>query len=496
MTESRKKIMMKDTMLYATANYVSQGIGMVNSFLLRFFMGPGGMGVWSMIQVVLGYGAHAGLGTMRALARDYPLLRGQKKFDQADLVKNSTMTFTLVMSAIPAVLLMGFVLLKFNSLEKTFLVGLFFLVGFLFVQRFYDFLITLLRSEKRFDVLSRQIVLNALGGLLITVVLVKPWHIYGLYAGTALVTGFLIFVVIHAKLYSFRLCWHQETIKNELKLGLPLAASGFLYTFLLGLDKLVLAKKLGFYEVGLYSIAMMVSNYIFSLPMTFSNVLFPNLLEHYGEHKEDPSKVMQYLEKPVFVLSILVPFLCALAFVFMPVLIGLFLKKFVAGLDCMKIYLLGSFFLLMGQFANNFLVTIDKYLRIVPVLAGAIAINFLLNSYFIVRGWGVEGVALGTSISFAFYGLLTYFLALCEVENRTWAIKRIGKDLLIFGSYFGLIFFTDQWVSSGPVFRVALHKALIFLAISAPYLIYLEKKEHLLKSIWDIVANKFSATKL
>jgi hypothetical protein len=150
----------------------------------------------------------------------------------------------------------------------------------------------------------------------------------------------------------------------------------------------------------------------------------------------------------------------------------------------------------MGQFANNFLVAIDKYLRIVPVLAGAIVINFLLNFYFISKGWGVEGVALGTSISFAFYGLLTYFLALCEVENRAWAARRIGKDLLIFGSFFGLIFFADQWALSGPVFRAALLKALLFLVISAPYLIYMEKREHLLKTVWGIVSNKFSATKV
>ena len=79
MTEMRKKEILKDTVGYSLANYISQAIGMVNSVLLRNFMGPTSMGVWSVIQVILGYCGYASLGTTRALARDYPILRGDRK---------------------------------------------------------------------------------------------------------------------------------------------------------------------------------------------------------------------------------------------------------------------------------------------------------------------------------------------------------------------------------------------------------------------------------
>jgi hypothetical protein len=102
---------------------------------------------------------------------------------------------------------------------------------------------------------------------------------------------------------------------------------------------------------------------------------------------------------------------------------------------------------------------------------------------------------MGTSISFAFYGLLTYFLALCEVEDRSGAAKWVGQDLLIFGSFFGLIFLADRWVPPGSVFVVFFLKALLFLSISAPYLVYMERKEHLFRAIWGIAHNKFSKKK-
>ncbi|OPZ24160.1 MAG: Polysaccharide biosynthesis protein [bacterium ADurb.BinA186] len=487
---TRKVLMLKDTVLFAAANYVAQGIGILNSFLLRNFMGPAGMGVWSVIQVILGYCGYASLGTTRALARDYPVLRGQKNFGQADRIKDSTLTFSLVMSIVPAVLLLGFVAIQYRKLEKAFLVGLLFLSGFLFVQRFYDFLLTLLRSEKKFRILSEQIVVNAAGGLLITVLVVRPWGIYGLYAGTALFTVCLIVFINRRNPYRFRLSWDKQVLTHELKLGLPLVLSTFLYTFLLGLDKLLLAKKMGFLGVGLYSIAMMVSNCVLSLPMIFSNVLYPNLLESYGEKKGDVSQITGYLKKPIFTLSILVPFLCSLAFAFMPLLVELFLKKFVGGIGSMKIYLVGSFFLLMGQFSNNFLVTIDKYLRIVPVLVASIFINYFTNQIFLDRGFGVEGVALGTCLSFSVYGISTYFLALHAIHGTVTGIRLVVQSVLTYGTFLALIFFLDHLIVMGSSVYLALTKCFVFLLVSTPFLYYLEKREHLISTIWSIVVNR------
>lgn len=488
---SRKNLIVGDTIRYAFSNYIAQGIGMINSFLLRGFMGPAGMGVWSVIQVILGYCGYASLGTTRALGRDYPILRGKGDFEQAEHCKNSTLTFSMVVSFVPSLGLLGWALWKHNSLETSFRIGVLFLCVFLFAQRFYDFLITILRSERKFKILSGQVVLNAVGGLTITILLVQPWKIYGLYAGTAILTVLLTWYLLATHSCRLKVELHKETIVKELKAGLPLVASGFLYTLLIGLDKLIVAKQLGFQEVGLYSIAMMVSNYILALPMMFSNVLYPNLLEHYGEHQEDPVKVINYLTKPVFALSILVPFLCGMTFAFMPVLVQLFIPKFIGGLACMNIYLIGAFFLLIGQFSNNFLITIDKYLRTIPVLGAALAINFFANQACIAAGWGVNGVALGTVMSFAFYGLLAYFLALREVLGASETFRRIAIDLLVFGSFLGMIFVVDLNVIGSSIIYVALFKGALFLLISAPYLIYIEKKERLLTTLKEIFVKKF-----
>jgi O-antigen/teichoic acid export membrane protein len=484
---SRKFNMFRDAVLYAGANYIAQGIGIFNSFLLRGFLGPAAIGMWSVIQVILGYCGYASLGTTRALGRDYPILRGKGDFEQAEHTKDSTLTFSMLVSVVPAVGLLVWALWKRNSLEAPFLIGIYFLVIFLFVQRFYDFIVTLLRSEKEFKVLSIQIVLNAIGGVAITVMLVQPWKIYGLYAGTALLTALLIAYLHFAHPYRFKIELHKATLLHELKLGLPLIASAFLYTFLIGLDKLIVAKKLGFFEVGLYSIAMMVSNYVLSLPMMMSHIVYPNLLEAYGEKNEDRTQVIGYLEKPIFLLAVLVPFLCAMAFAGVPLLVDLFLRKFIPGLGCMRIYLAGTFFLLVGQFANNYLVAIDRYLKVIPILLITIGLNFLFCLLFIQKGWGIEGVALGTVLSYAFYGIVTYLLAFWEAHGSLKALSAAMKDIVMFIVFFASIFILDGWICAKSPWMTALVKACAFLTVSVPFLYLAEKRERLI----EVLLNSF-----
>lgn len=478
---SRKFTMFRDAVFYAGANYIAQGIGVFNSFLLRAFMGPAAIGIWSVVQVILGYCGYASLGTTRALGRDYPILRGRGDFEQAEHAKNSTLVFSMLVSVVPAVGLLGWVLWKWRVLDVPFRIGILFVVVFLFVQRFYDFVITLLRSEKAFKILSVQIVLNAIGTLIITVLLVRSWQIYGLYAGTAALTALLILFLQIAHPYRYKIELHKATLLHELKMGLPLIVSAFLYTFLLGLDKLILAKKLGFYEVGLYSIALMASNAILSLPMMMSHIVSPNLLEAYGEGNENRARVIPYLEKPVFLLAVLNPFLCGFAFAGIPLLVEVFLKKFIPGLGCMKIYLAGTFFLLIGQFANNFLVTIDRYLRTIPILLVTIVLNGCACFLFIRWGWGIEGVALGTVLSYAVYGIAMYLTAFMEAHGGWRALGPALRDLAIYSVFFGSIFLLDRWIQVRSPWMTAFTKLLAFGVVSAPFLYLAEKREHLVK---------------
>lgn len=489
MDAAKRSVMVKDTLRYTIANYIVQGIGIVNSVVLRRFMGPAAMGVWSVLQVILGYCGYASFGTTKALMRDYPYLRGKGEHAKADELKNLVFTFSMLGSFIPAAGILLYAFHQWSKLDTVFGWGLVFLSGFLFLQRFYDLVLGLLRSDKRFDILSVLMVINAVGGLIVSLTFVRKWNVVGLYWGTPLMLAVLLAFIYKRQPYRFRLFLNPQALWRELKLGVPLMAMAFLVEFLKSMDELIIAKKLGFYEVGLYSIATMANTYIFSLPAMFSHVWYPNMLEAYGEN-EKPEAIRNFLLKPVSMLTVLVPVLCGSAVFAMPVALKLLLPKYLAGLPAMKIYLFGTFFVLLPQYSGNFLVTLGLHLVNVPILVGAVALNFLLNQLFLHLGFGLPGVAFGTMLSFAFYGLSTHALAVRSFWPWKDTLLHLAKMLAVLLYFAVLIFAVDKFVHHADMFIQAVLQFFVFLAGASPFMIALERRDHLLQKTWQAVRHK------
>lgn len=480
--------MLKDTLVYTTANYLSQAIGIFNSVFLRLFMGPVAMGVWSVLQVVLGYCGHASFGTTRALARDYPYSRGAGDHKKAEQLKDMTLTFTMIMSLIPAVLIALYLWKCGNGLEPAFRIGLQFLMGFLFVQRFYDLVITLCRSDKKFKLLSGFIILNAVGGLAITFLLVRSWNIYGLLAGTACVTLGSLFFLLRYGQYSFRFFWDRKILMEELRLGLPLVASAFFYEFFRGLDKLLIAKHLGFFEVGLYSLAMMVSSYVVSAPSMFAHIWYPNLQEEFGRVQK-VNEIARYLQKPVMSMTILIPVLSGLAIFLMPLLIETVLPQFKGGLPALKFYLAGTLFTLIAQYSDSFLVTLSKYWVNPLALLIFIPLSWFLN--LALLRWEMAGVASGTALSFMLHGATLYLIATAHFQPLRKSLFQLGQIFAILMCFFGVITAMEFWIRLPNLFLDALAKCALFLIFSFPFLSLLERRTQIMSGIFSVLTKGF-----
>lgn len=491
MENSKKKSILKDTTHYSIANYIAQGLGIVNSIAMRRFMGPTAMGVWSILQVLLGYCGYASFGTTKAMARDYPFLRGKGDHEKAEKLKDMVCTFAMAMSVIPAAVLTGYLCIKGKNLEQPLYIGMVFLTFFLFVQRFNDLLLNLLRSDKQFGTLSQLVILNALGTLAITFIFVAPWGIYGLMAGTAILTLLSIGFMYKKKPYHFRFYWNNRELWKELRLGIPLVAATFLGELLKSIDKWILAKELGFYEVGLYSIAMMASSYVYSLPNMFTHIWYPNLQQEYGRTGSTES-VKNYLLSPIYTFSILCPFLSGIAIFAITLIANIFLPKFLPGIPAMKIYLIGIFFQLLAQFAYSFLITIDKYLMNIPFVIAAIGVNLGLNLY-LVRTLKLEGVAIGTVISLFVYGVGIYSYTLRRFLSNKDAITSIGKTLLILTYFFTAIFLLDAFLTTGNLWMLTLQKMTLLTVIGAPFLYRLEIKMKILRHLYEMFLAKKKA---
>lgn len=478
----------KDTLIYATANYMSQFLGFFNSIFLRKFLGPASMGVWGLMQVILDYCGQASLGTTRAMARDYPFYKAKGELQKADDIRDTTLSFTMLMSWLPFFAILGYIFFKGKTLDPAYLYCLYFLLGFLFLQRFYDFIIMLLRSDRKFKTLSLIIFFNSVFGLVATLTAVRFWGLQGLVWSTALTMALLIGIAWKAEAFKFRFLIYSKELTNELRAGLPLALGAFLIIALRGLDKMIIAKELGFYEVGIYSIAMMVANYILSVPMMLSHVWYPNLQAAYGKNDGNLESVKHYLEKPLLGLAALLPILCAFSFLLIPIIIHYQLKDFSAGIPVMRLYLLGLFFTMLGQFSLSFLITAGKYWSMIPVIGIAMFVNYFGNRWLLGHGWGLEGVSVCTVGSFAIYGIGCMMLALKQVmktkERALLMIRSVGVYLALY--LFVLII--DQHIFYGHFWKNMGVKAVLYIILFLPVMAWIEKELHVFSEIGKIIS--------
>jgi len=150
-----------------------------------------------------------------------------------------------------------------------------------------------------------------------------------------------------------------------------------------------------------------MGNLIFNISNMASIVLYPRFQEKYGlnDDKREVYAIMMKILKYIWFPLIFV----ILGGVFvLPVLVKLIIPNYIGGIQAMKIFICGTYFLSLAIFCNNFIVTIDKQVFSVIVCGAIIAVNLALNLIFLGFGWGIEGVALATSVSYVMYFILLF----------------------------------------------------------------------------------------
>jgi hypothetical protein len=160
----------------------------------------------------------------------------------------------------------------------------------------------------------------------------------------------------------------------------------------------------------------------------------------------------------------------------------------------------GFFFLSIILTANNILNVIlmakKRQYLVVIIQAIAIVIEVGLAVLFIRLGWSIEGVALASTITSAFYGLsILYFASYFVIETNTSRIRFIGAVLIPF--LYGVVtLLISGWLGSMFFGRYniarCLFQGMVALILYAPLFVYLNKRTHIMKELRPFM-NKFLA---
>lgn len=483
----KHKRLFVDATVYTLAGYLVQPLTIVSSLLVKGSIGPYLTGVMGTLNLFLYYASFSHLGVLNAAERDLPFCLGSGDADRFDRIRYSTFTTTLVSALVFASGMAGWALLSRSALDEPLFIGTLVYVVYVVGWSWSAYYITLLRTYQEFVFLSKvQVVVGTVAsiGNIVAVILFGFWGLLGM---TVAVNLFQVALVTRRVGYISRLQIDWPEFRRLLFVGVPLLIFGLAMTGIKTVDNILVLQLLGTEALGLYSIALLANTAIFSVTNSLSGVLYPRMQKAYGS---DPTvrSLSVYVIRPSMIMGILLPFVISALFLGTPAVVYWLLPRFASGILPFKVIAVSTYFFAMFPMSANFLIALNKQLKVVALLFVAIGLVAALGLLFVRLGWGLMGIALAVAGGYVFC-----FVSINAYALYHWAswreIASFLRDLTIPIAYAAiLLIMLDQYsvsVGSGvlPVFGVILAKLIVFSVAYLPLLLWLERKTHLISDI-------------
>jgi O-antigen/teichoic acid export membrane protein len=489
---SIKQKIFEDASFYSVSIYILVLFSTIKGFFVRAILGPTTYGLFTIFQIILNYAAYSHLGILFAIEREIPYFIGKREFEKVENIKNTSFTFiqSFLSLGIIIVFLLTFILVKKAPL---FIQGFRIVLLIVFAQQLYIYYVTLLRSEKKFNIVSKVTIIFAVFSTLLCILLGLKYKLTGVL--WALVISYLIAIIyINMKRkYGIRFKIDKKLLRELIKTGFVLLIIGLGYITLTSIDKIVIIIFLDKTSLGYYSIAFMVVTLMMYFPNAISSIMFPSFLGKYGEN-DNIQDLKKYMVQPTLILAYLMPILIGWIYIIIGPLIKLTLNKYIPGIESAKILVLGSFFLAVVYMAGHLLVTLKKFNKYIRIQILVIGMAILLNIVFVRLGWGIKGVAYATSIGFFLYSSAIIHYAFRQYSNQIKDfLKYIGGIYLPFIYMLGILFFLralsrvlvgfDEWI-------LTLIEVIIFSIFSIPLIFLVNKKTGIIHIFLDTFRKK------
>lgn len=491
---SRQQIL-KDSAHYLTSNIVTQAFGLLRAFLLPVLLGPAQLGIWNLMNVIISYGANAHLGILHGFNKKMPALRALGHEKGINELKDSIFWTNLLMG-----LIVGTALFMASFMVKPIYTSALRIIALVVVlQMVFLYYFCLLRADIRFNLVSKGTA--ALSIFSTTLVILLSYFsddkLWGALCGILAAYPFVIIYWFYKGGYRFtaRLKWAQ--VKDSFGVGFPLIMLGLINMVLMSLDRWVIAWQLPAVALGFYALGIMVSNMLGMVPYTVANVLFPRMLESFAT-TQDYVAVSGLMLNPLRAMAVMMIFLISATTIFVPVVIGTLLPKYIPAIPLIEILVPGAYFLAIAPIAGNYVVAIDHQRRLIVLQLVAVGICLVLYSIFLYAGYGIRGIAYGTIVCYAVYGLGNVGVAVYLALGR-WreALQFLIHMVTLFGVMLISLKVTNFYLPGVSPWKDQLFYSFVRLFIVIIFLLptiwLCNRKSGMLSSVWMAVKSLLAA---
>ena len=403
--------MFADWLTVGSATAVCHVLGGATSLLLRLLLSPAQMGVWQALKLFLSYGNYANLGISKGAAREFNVALGSGHTAAARRGLNLAFTVNTITSLLYAAVLLGvaaWITLSSDGLwANAWALGLAAVGGLTVLTRYVTFHVTILRTKQAFATTSQLSIIEAALTLVVCGLATWRWGLAGLYAGTLVVLLVsLIFVRRHAGA-TLRWAWQTAEIRRLMGIGVPILLAGAVSSLFRSLDKLMILGYLSDreFQLGCYSLAVMVGSQLFGLGNMLAMVMGPRYGESYGRWG-DRRAVAGLAARASELLAAAIALPAALAVLAVPPLLAWLLPDYRTGLAPMVWLVPGVVALVLALPGSQYLVAVGRQRRALAAVLIAVALAALGNHLALRGGYGLIGVAAATAAGYAVYYVL------------------------------------------------------------------------------------------
>ena len=382
--------------------------GFLNSYFAALLLGPTVWGIWRGAILVLQYGANFHLGVQDGMHRELPILRGKKEIEQQTIITDVTFTFSFIVAIVASlgILSSTFVITMGPELK----LSLQFISAMVFLQYISGFYGSLFRATNEFDIVSKVTVIGGLASLF-SIILIFFFGLLGFLGGQLIRLLIITCYSYWKSSYSINWHWDNKVLKSLIVIGFPIMLMIFAHIIFTTIDRLLILKFLDAESLGFYSLGTLIFAPLFIIFSTSNSVMYPRFAEKYGE-TGSPYSLRRYITVPMENLAALISILIGAIYIALPALVRVFLPEYNEGIPAARILIFGLFFYAVRGMAGNMLLTINKQVLYLGIMFGAALLNLIFSYSALKLGYGIVGIAVGTSLAYFVYFLISTILAM------------------------------------------------------------------------------------
>jgi O-antigen/teichoic acid export membrane protein len=380
----------KILLAYASSQLFGNLLQLAAGLLIVHWIIPEIYGKFSGAGIFLGYLSLLHLGVLNGLNRELPVEHGRKNFDIVKHLSAVAYWVVLFIGLPSALVLSGLALhavftghIEFAWVYLAYATSAFFLL----LNKFY--LHVLYRTNNDFEKLTKiTIVLSIASIITVLLIWVMP-DLKGLSVRLIILNVVEFYLLYHFRPIRVKPRWSTEYAKRLFNTGLPIQIVGQLMPLWNTLKNTIIFSLGGPLQFGYYALVNVATSTISTIPIAFSQIIYPKMAIAYGEGKSN-DQVYKIAVKPAWVLFVIGIFICIGGYFLLPVTIEYLMPKYIPGMRAAMWILL---FPIVSAFepANNYFNVFEKQKQyFLAGLAGIIVSAIYIAVYYYLFGFSLE----------------------------------------------------------------------------------------------------------